>query len=373
MTKYLFLIACLFLVNLGHTQSPEINLAKEYLSTLPDKVEFAIGVIDGDSTYYIGLRKENGKVITVNNAESIFEIASITKIFTAALTLKNIQEGKMSLDDPIQQYLNVKMAKDTFKGTYISVAHLLTHSSGLNPAPNTFIPPYLWAKIVSRKNPNKFFKEKHYNKYLRKFKLDYIPGKEWAYNNCGYGLLGVFAEKLEGQAWSDLIQANFFDKLAMKNSVFRITSKEKNRFVSGILSNGKKSKPFAMDFISAAGDIKSTATDMLLFLDWQMQEQVPEYIKTLQTKANPELPLIKLWKGNSMGYGWWHNEQKEGYPFLWHSGSSGGYTSFAGFDKGRKKAVIVLTNVSSNHSQGRMENRIPKGVSLGMELMRLEH
>ena len=131
-----------------------------------------------------------------------------------------------------------------------------------------------------------------------------------------------------------------------------------------------------MDFINPAGVIKSTLNDMLKYAAAQLNPPTKE-LAFLQAAHDPmsyeiKMPEGKLWDGNSMGLGWWHNLEQEGKTFLWHGGASGGYTAFVGFSKEKNRAVVVLSNISSSHPDSRGENRIPKPMLLGQKLMRME-
>ncbi|MEZ4983631.1 MAG: serine hydrolase [Saprospiraceae bacterium] len=83
-----------------------------------------------------------------------------------------------------------------------------------------------------------------------------------------------------------------------------------------------------------------------------------------------KMPEDKLWQGNAMGLGWWHNLEDANNTFIWHAGSSGGYTAFVGFSKSKKKAVVILSNISSSHPSARAESRIPIPILLGQKILR---
>lgn len=357
-------------------QSPGlIELIKREVQNLPDGTEVSIGVLKDGGWTKAGYRLEGDSLLPVKNDDKIFEIGSITKTFTASLIMKLADEGQLLLTDPMQDYLPVQLAQDSFEGSTITVQHLVTHTSGLSAGPASFILPYLRALIFTPKNPNRNFKAKQYYRYLRKFELDYVPGEEWDYNNAGYGLLGEIASSLNGTSWEESVQQNIFDPLAMDNSYFEITKPNKDRFVEGITAKGKRSKPWEMKFINAAGAIKSTLNDMIRYASAELTA-APDSLHFLYAAQDPlsfsiRMPEGKLWDGNVMGLGWWHNLEDEQHPFIWHGGASGGYTSFIGFSKSGNKAVVILTNISSSHPSARAENRIPKPILLGQKILRM--
>jgi len=352
-----------------------LDLIKAETQGMPDGTEFSIGVLENGEWIKAGYRLENEALVPVKNEGEIFEIGSITKTFTASLIMKLAEEGKLKLSDPIHKHLPVQMVQDSFQGETIMVQHLITHTSGLSSGPSSFTLPYLRALIFTPKNPNKNFKAKQYYRYLRKFELDYTPGNKWEYNNAAYGLLGEIISEKNGMSWEASVQKDLFDPLGMQNSYFEIDKHNRAQFVEGITAKGKKSKPWEMKFINPAGAIKSTLDDMILYASAQLASS-PGGSDFLKAAHDPlgyqiKMPEDKLWKGNSMGLGWWHNFEEEEHPFIWHGGSSGGYTSFVGFSEEEEKAVVILSNISSSHPAARAENRIPKPILLGHKILRM--
>jgi beta-lactamase class C len=161
----------------------------------------------------------------------------------------------------------------------------------------------------------------------------------------------------------------------MRNSYFVIDKNNKDNFIDGITAKGKKSKPWQMEFINPAGAIKSTLNDMILYTSEQI-EASQEGFGFFEITHDPldfqiKMPKDKLWKGNAMGLGWWHNIEDEEKSFIWHGGSSGGYTAFVGFSKSDEKAVIILSNISSSNPSARATNRIPIPILLGQKILRM--
>ena len=370
---YIFFIIYLFLLSPTYSQTNYLDFVSHYLQDFPDKTEFSVAIWENGKTAQIGLRKENGQIIQVDNFDRLFEIGSITKTFTANLVMQQMETGNIDLQTPIQQYLPVKIAKDTFKGHTITLEHLLTHTSGLSNGPDSYTLPYIKALICSPKNPNKYFKAKHYHRYLQKFELDYIPGTEWNYNNSAYALLGSIVERQSGMSWAEMTEKYIFTPLEMNDSDVSITKENKKKLVPGITSKGKKSKPWDMNFINPAGSIKSTLNDMLKYALAEI-EISPSYFQEAQNPVDyrVKMPEGKLWNGNANGLGWWHNLEDKNHPFMWHAGSTGGYTSFVGFSHQANRAVVVLSNISSSHPKSREKGEIPKPIKLGHELMRWE-
>lgn len=374
--KVIFIVR-LFLISVTvSAQSAElIDLIKKETQNLPTGTELSIGVLENGNWAKIGYRLVDNEFIKTKNDDKLFEVGSITKTFTASLILKLVDEGKMKLSDPIQKYLPIQMAQDSFQNNTITVQHLITHTSGLSSGPSSFTLPYLKALIFTPKNPNRNFKAKQYYRYLKRFKLDYVPGQKWEYNNAGYGLLGEFVSNSNGISWEESVQENIFTPLGMLNSYFTIDKHNRDSFVIGITAKGKNSKPWEMNFINPAGAIKSTLNDMIIYTSAQLAI-TPQNFGFFEATHDPldfqtKMPEDKLWKGNAMGLGWWHNLEDARNTFIWHGGASGGYTSFVGFSKSKEKAVVILSNISSSNPSARGENRIPIPMLIGQQILRL--
>lgn len=352
------------------------NWIREQLTNCPPGTEFAIGIITPDSTFQIGVKQTAAGLIVVANENAIFEIGSITKTFTANLVMKQVQEGKMALDEPIENYLPISIPGNQYEGFKITAQHLLTHSSTLEDTPSSYSLPYLRALLFSPKNPNRNFKAKHYYRYLKDFSLDTIPGYSWVYNNSGYGLLGEMLLNQTGKSWTVHVQEDLFQPLNMQDTYLRLPKTVKHRFVPRIDAEGKQNtKTWDMHFIDPAGTIKSTLLDMLKYA--QAQLRAPnEDLAFLQLSQAPldvtlAMPAGKLWEGNTMGLGWWHNQEQGPEDFIWHGGSTDGHTTFIGFSPKTKTAVVVLSNLSANHPAGRAERRIPIAIYMGQNILRL--
>ena len=365
---------CLISMAISAQSEELMDLIKEETQNLPTGTELSIGVLEDGNWTKIGYQLEDNGFVKIKNEDKIFEVGSITKTFTASLITKLVDEGKMKLSDPIQKYLPVQMAQDSFKNNTITIQHLITHTSGLSSGPSSFTLPYLRALIFTPKNPNRNFKAKQYFRYLKKFKLDYVPGRKWEYNNAGYGLLGTFISDIIGMSWEESVRENIFTPLGMRDSYFTIDKHNKDSFIVGITAKGKKSKTWEMKFINPAGAIKSTLNDMIIYTSAQIAAS-PKKFGFFETTHDPlnfqiKMPEDKLWKGNAMGLGWWHNLEDPQNTFIWHAGSSGGYTAFVGFSKSKGKAVVILSNISSSNPSARAENRIPIPILLGQKILR---
>ncbi len=339
----------------------------QFLAGLPDKAEVAVGIIHNGEEYRYGYTRENGQVRETDHENAIFEIGSITKTFTATLLMEQVEKGEMELDDPIQTYLPVSMKQPDYEGHSITLKHLATHTSGLNPAPGSFLWPYLKSKLFAPRNPYKYMKAKHYYRYLKGFKLDYIPGQEWAYNNAAVALLGDLVARHQQSTWEELVREKLFEPLGMNDSYFRIGEAQESRMVQGYNGKGKKNALWEMDFINPAGVIKSTPGDMMKWLKAHLGPPAElEYFTATHRNLDIDIPPLE---GHAMGIGWVHKIVDDDTRFLWHNGGTGGFHSFLGFDKAAPNGVFILTNFSQSHPKMKNDAGKSKVDALGFELL----
>jgi CubicO group peptidase (beta-lactamase class C family) len=368
---YLLLVLVLS-ATLCRAQTEVQRLAEQYLQPLPVGTELSIGILEADTIYHLGMRKTAAGLEVIDNQDALFEIGSLTKTFTAALVMKQVQAGRIALDAPIEAYLPVALPGNRNQGQFISVQHLITHTSGLAATPGPFNLPFLKAKVLCPKNPFRYVKARHYYRYLSKFTLDYEPGQAWAYNNAAYGLLGVMVARQSDRTWAEAVQQDLFEPLNMTDTYLRVPQSERHRLVPGITAKGKTARLWDMDFIDPAGTIKSTLNDMLRYAAAQLAAPNGglEFLARTQDPLGYRIPLTnKTWADQRMGLGWWHCLEQPDKIFTWHGGATGGYTAFLGFSQAQHQAVVVLSNLSSSHPQGRADKDIPFAMRLGQKLM----
>src|SRR5687768_14695514 len=163
---------------------------------------------------------ENGKVVyrgafgmaniewgIPNTPDTKFRLGSITKQFTAMLTLQLVEQGKIKLDGKVSDYLP-DYRKDI--GEKVTVHHLLTHTSGI---PSYTGQPGFFANVS--RNP---YKVSDFVKQYRSGNLEFEPGTKYAYTNYGYFLLGAIIERVTGKSYEQALKEMIFDKVGMKDT-----------------------------------------------------------------------------------------------------------------------------------------------------------
>ncbi len=155
---------------------------------LPNDAQLSIAIIQNNKTEFYGVIRDQERINQIENEDKIFEIGSISKVFTSAVLASLVEENKIKLNDKINSFYPFNF-KDDIELTFQSLAN---HSSGMARLPENM-------DITNTTNPYKSYGKKEIEEYLRNLmKLDNDPTKTYAYSNLGAGLLGWHLLQSEG-------------------------------------------------------------------------------------------------------------------------------------------------------------------------------
>jgi len=334
--KSLFLLAfatTLFVFHQAKSQAPQFqSFIESKLISFPNNTEVAVGIIDGVDTYKYGYRFENGKLTSVKNETTLFEIGSITKVFTASLLMKEVKETKMALRDPLQKHLPFKIKKDVYQNDTLKILHLITHISGL------------------KKNPLMGYKR--YSRYLKRLELNYVPGKKWEYNNLAVALIGKLATEKDETSWDISLKENILKPLGMNSTYSNVKEAPKTNRVQCVNKNGERGDCYFHkmgSFQWATGGMISNVDDMLKWIKVNLENENSD-LSFIQVTQNPlgdtiSIPWFTKYKA-TQGIGWWHYRTETNNRIICHGGNMPAQTSFIAFDKDKQRGIIILTNAS---------------------------
>lgn len=364
MKNYLLIILLIFTHKNGNSQvieaidaqkkqensitKKQFELIYEKVKTLPNQAQVSIAIIENGKVNFYGIKRIKDSILTINNDTDVFEIGSITKVFTATLLSNFVVGRQVELKDNINNYLDFCL-KDSIE---ISFEQLATHTSGLPRVPESLSSPSL-----SLENPYKDYGEEKLRNYLiNKLKLLNKPGIKCDYSNLGFGLLGYSLSVIDNTTYEKLLQTKIFSKYQMKNSTTN-RNKIEDRLIKGLNDIGKVVPNWDLSAHMGAGGILSTAQDLSKFAIAQFDS------------SNKELELtrtnfFKVSDNYSMGLAWGLVKSESGAEWHWHNGGTGGYTSSMIINTKTKNGVIVLSNISA---LGELTSNI---ASLSPELMK---
>jgi len=261
----------------------------------------------------------------------VFEIGSITKVFTATLLANYAIAGTLDLEDPVNNYLPFKMHNNI----QITFKELANHTSGLPRNPSNL--PF--SAILNTENPYKNYSEDKLENYLtRNAKVSDISTKSFSYSNLGFGLLGYTLSKIENKSYNDLLNELIFSKYGMRNSS-AIRADLESKLVFSFSKNGSKTPNWDFASMESAGAVLSTTEDLSKFVIAQFDE------------LNLELALTReiafdINENRSMGLGWFISKTESGDILYRHIGITAGYKSAMAFNITNKTGIVILSNVS---------------------------
>lgn len=262
---------------------------------------------------------------TFNDANTIFQIGSITKQFTSTIILQLAEKKQLNLQDRLSKYF-----PDFPKGDSITIEHLLTHTSGVyNYTNDADFMKASSEKIISRDSLIARFKNKP---------LDFEPGTKWSYSNSGYILLGAIIEKVTGKTYFRVVRENIFQSLGMDHSGFDFTDLKSPDKAIGYSQDFSMAVGIVDSSVSfAAGSIYSTVGDLY---KWDRALYTNEVVS--QTSLEKAFTEYK----SSYGYGWFIREAY-GKKTVGHPGGITGFSSFMMRVPEEESFVILLSNCPS--------------------------
>lgn len=301
-----------------------------------------VGMVSKDHREVFGFGRFSAQNGQQPDANTLFEIGSVTKTFTALLLAEQVEQGKMKLDDPVQKYLPDSGVMPKRGDHEITLLQLATHTSALPRIPRS-----IGLIALFSSNPYKNYTEQDLYKTLGNIELSRDPGEEFEYSNLGFGLLGNLLSRQAGRPYQDLLRERICQPLGLDETRIDLDVEHRQRLAPPHNALGVVSSTWEFDALAGAGAIRSTADDMLRYLEANMGLKETSLLSAMRLCHRPRHQA-----GNavqSIGLGW-HIEKVPGRPpLVFHGGGTGGYTSLVGFtqpDEGPAVGVVVLANTA---------------------------
>jgi serine-type D-Ala-D-Ala carboxypeptidase/endopeptidase len=302
-------------------------------------VGVAVGIRTNGNTRTLGRGTIADHRPTPPMGDTIFEIGSITKVFTATVLADMALEGLVSLDDPVQRYLPGGVELPV-RGRPITLVDLATHTSGLPGVPKGM----LRLALRERHNPYANFGVDDLHAGLTNARLRRPPGRRVKYSNFGFGLLGHALALRAGQTYEELVTERVLRPLGMTDTSIAVPEEKAERFAQGHNRRGRVVANWDIPALAGAGALRSTVEDILKFLALQLDEGESRLARAARMTHEPRARKRVL----SIGLGWFMVPVQRGQPHtaIWHDGGTGGFRSVAGFVMEANTAVVVLSNSS---------------------------
>jgi CubicO group peptidase (beta-lactamase class C family) len=298
----------------------------------------AVGVVTRDNQRRVITYGPNVGVAPFDG-NTVFEIGSITKTFTAAILADMVRKGQVSLTDPVQKYLPPSQTVPSRNGKTITLLDLATQSSGLPRMPDN-----MTAK--DNDNPYADYTVAEMYAFLAKYALRRDPGAQYEYSNLGVGLLGHVLALRAGKSYEATVTDRVLSPLGMTDTRVALTADMKRRMAPGHTDTGKPIGNWDLPTLAGAGALRSTVNDMLTYIRANADSLSKPLGATLamthaERHAGPSA-------STTLGLAWHRTKLPSGRLLVWHNGGTGGYRSFTGYDEVTGVGVVVLTNTSNS-------------------------
>jgi D-alanyl-D-alanine-carboxypeptidase/D-alanyl-D-alanine-endopeptidase len=299
-------------------------------------VGVAVGLLQAGETWTMGSGRTGPPGSPTPTASTLFEIGSLTKVFTATLLAAMAEEGLVRLDDPVQKYLPAGVELPV-RGRPITLANVATHTAALPRLPHGFFV----RSLRHRRNPYAWFTVDDLYAGLPAMRLRRAPGDRPRCSNLGYGLLGHVLALRAGRDYEQLVQERICGPLGLEDTHVSVPAPARERLAQGHDRRGRPVPHWDLPALAGAGALRSTVADQLAFLRLQLGEGDPALARAAALTHAPRARRRRL----AIGLGWMHLPLRgTDHELLFHNGGTGGFRSFAGFVPATRTAVVVLSN-----------------------------
>ena len=266
--------------------------------------------------------------------DTVFEIGSITKTFTATLLALMVQDDAVDLDDPVVSLLPAGTSVPSRDGRQITLEDLATHTSGLPRNPANLAP-------ADPDNPYADYTLAQLYEFLGTEQLTTKPGSHFEYSNVGVALLGHTLALRAGTSFEDLVRTRILEPLHMTSTGIALDAATAGRFVDGHDARGNVTSRFDMGVFAGAGGLRSSLNDMLKFAAANLDPNGSRLHRAMASARAPRRPTDVPNQKIALG---WDVDEHRGNPIVWHGGATGGFFAYIGLDPAHHTATVVLSN-----------------------------
>ncbi len=331
----------------------EINMiAKPYILS-GERVGIAIGTYDNGITqfYSYGVKslKDGGEI----DENTMFEIGSITKTFTATLLAKLHLKGDVDMEDPLQQYFDGTIIVPKYNDQEIRLKQLANHTSSL---------PRLPSNIGD--NEATLFEEydiEDFYSFINSYTLTRPIGSKSEYSNIGMGILGYVLKEQQNKTYFDLVRDEILIPLGMDETVLNFEEVNHTNVATGHVGSKQKTQMKFSEVFEGAGVLNSNISDMMSYLEAQLTTHAGGELSTAMQMTHTKTNTYHTPEGSDIGLAWIVTKLEDGQEIHWHNGGTLSYNSFMGFNKSTGTGVVILMNSRNMHYSGE--------VNFGFELM----
>ena len=297
-------------------------------------VGMVTGLIDANGRQVLAAGKVAEDGARAPDGDTVYEIGSITKVFTSLLLADMIEKGEVKADDPVAKYLPATVKVPSRNGRQITLLDLSMQISGLPRLPNNLKP-------ADPGNPYVDYDAARLYDFLSHYELTRDPGEKYEYSNLAVGLLGHALALRAGMSYEELLRKRIFEPLGMTSTSITLSEDQKKRLAPGYSASLHAVKNWDFGVLAGCGAIRSTVNDMLKFLAANLELTDSPLRAAMRRMRSVEkdtgMPDVKIGMA-------WHVFTKYDPAIWWHNGGTYGYRSFVGFIPEKKEGVVILCN-----------------------------
>jgi CubicO group peptidase (beta-lactamase class C family) len=316
------------------------NLLAERIKALGGEqggVGIVVGVIGPAGRQIISAGRRSSDHSRAPNGDTVFEIGSVTKAFTALLLADMAAKKEVTLNDPVAKYLPAGFNLPERNEKRISFLDLATHTSGLPFMPNESV-------ISSNPNPEKY-SVADLRRFIANCELRSDIGQKWEYSNIGYWLLSEALANRAGVDYETLLRQRVIVPLGLTNTAFTLSPKMKTNCAAGHNAVLQPSPPISTlpiySIMPAAGGLYSTANDLLKLLAVAMDYERSSLGGATHLTWTARRPMSSNGSEQALGWTIIHEQDDE---LIVHDGGTFGYASSIVWDPVKRVGVVVLSN-----------------------------
>jgi D-alanyl-D-alanine-carboxypeptidase/D-alanyl-D-alanine-endopeptidase len=294
----------------------------------------------------------------VAKQDSIYEIGSITKTFTGLILSQMVEQGMVKFEDPVRELLPAGTVQKP-AGPEITLLDLATQHSGLPRMPDNFTP-------ADESNPYADYHAANMYAFLAKHGVAKSDKPAFLYSNYGFGLLGQALSVRAREAYPQLLKDEVLDPLGMHDTAIGLSPTQQVRFLAGHTGDHRPAPAWDLDAFAGAGAIRSTAADMLIYLEANLH---PEGVKPAHSSPAAKTISGALGQDHELRAGSFDGQQvalawlcDPATGNFWHNGATGGYSAYAFFNPKGDYAAVILVNTTIG-PRGSFADRIGEHLS----------
>ncbi|MEE9330587.1 MAG: serine hydrolase domain-containing protein [Parvularculaceae bacterium] len=285
---------------------------------------------DGKITHQrgFGRRNSSGDPVTL---QTPFQIASVTKSFTSLIVLQLADEGRLSIDDPLVNYIPYFRTSNREMSKAITIRHLMNHRSGLSTLDGN---RYQRTKYRGADATERAVRK------LARVNLRAAPGEQFQYSNANYATLAHLIETIEQIPHEEVMEARIFSKIGMANTYVQIPNKPTAEEAKGHLQwfgVPREDHVIAGRMMMGAGGITTSAEDLAKYLI-AISQNDPRIVPAALTHS---------WENNELVYEFgWQYDTIDGRRVIFHDGANPGFRAFVMYEPGANKGALFIKNMS---------------------------